>query len=301
MPEPVIFLALEPQTDRDLDKLDEALELLSSKEPNLYTYIDRQVDRAIIAYSEEMDGFYLANLVAEVLSELKIAANISKPQAFYRATLRKGVTQEGKYIRQSSSADSYGHVVIKIEPGEPRSGVKFISQLVGNNVLQDYAESIEQGVRETCASSILAGYPVTDIIVTLVDGSYHAVDSHEMAFKFAATIAIREAVKKVQPVLLEPVMKVEIEVPHNYTNEVVRLLESLRCQIDRQELSGEIAKIAANVPRAEMFSFQENLDRLSQSRISCSMEFDRFEELPPDLAATVIADYERKKLQASNS
>ena len=298
MPEPVIFIAVEPHTDRDLDLLDKALQLLSSEEPTLHIYTDWFTERAIIACSEEMGDFYLANLVAGVLREFKIEANISKPQAFYRETIRIGVRQEGKYIKQSSGFHSYGHVVIEIEPGEPGSGIKFISQLVNSPVLERYAPSIEQGVQETCESGILAGYPVTDLIVTLVDGSYDEMDSHEMAFKIAASIAIKEAVKKAQPVLLEPVMKVEIEVPHDCLDEVVHLLESLRCQIDRQERSGEIAKIIARVPRAEMVGFPTDLDRLSQSCGSFSMEFDRFDEVPQYLTEKVVIKYEQRKLQA---
>ena len=300
MPEPVTFIAVEPQTERDLDKLDEALQLLSSKEPNLYTYIDWQVDRAIIAYSEEMGELELECVVSNVLREFEIEANISKPQAFYRATIHTGVRQEGKHIK-SSCCGAYGHVVIDVEPGQPGSGIKFISQLADASELEYFAASIEEGLRETCSSGIVAGYPVTDLIVTLVDGSYHPVDSNVMSYKIAAIIAIREAMKKAQPVLLEPVMKVEIEVPRDCVDEVVRWLEPLRCQIDRQERSGEIAKIIARVPRAEMFGFQPNLDRLSQSGIRYSMEFDRFDELPPVLAASTIADYECKKLQVSSN
>jgi elongation factor G len=301
MPEPVIFIAVEPHTDRDMHQLDETLQLLSSEEPTLHIYTDWYTDRVIIACSEEMGDSYLTNLVAGVLHEFKIEANISKPQAFYRETIRTGVRQEDRYIRQSGGGHSYGHVVIEIEPGEPGSGLKFISKLVSAPVLEHYSESIEQGIKETCASGILAGYPVTDLIVRLVDGSYHEYDSHEMAFKIAASSAITEAVKKAQPVLLEPLMKVEIEVPHDCWDEVIHLLDSLRRQIDRQERSGEIAKIIARVPRAEMFGFQTDLDRLSQSCSSFSMEFDRFDEVPQHLTEKVIMEHEQRKLQARKS
>jgi elongation factor G len=296
MAEPVIFIAVEPRTDRDLHKLDEALQLLSSEEPTLHIYIDWYIDRVIIACIEKMGDSYLANLVAGVLREFKIEANISKPQAFYRETIRTGVRQEGKYIRQNGG-HSYGHVVIEIEPGEPGSGLKFISKLVSDPVLEHYAESIEQGVKETSASGILAGYPVTDLIITLVDGSHHEYDSHAMAFKIAASIAITEAVKKAQPVLLEPVMKVEIEVPDDCLDEVIHLLDSLRCQIDRQERSGEIANIVARVPRAKMFGFQTDLDRLSRFCSSFSMEFVRFDEVPQYLTKKIVMEHEQRKLQ----
>ena len=293
--EPVIFIAVEPHTDRDIHQLDEALQILSRKEPTLHIYIDWYIDRAIIACSEEMGDFYLANLVAGVLCEFKIEANISKPQAFYRETIRTGVRQEGKYIRYGGG-ESYGHVVIEIEPGAPGSGLKFISKIVMASGLGYFTESIEQGVKETCASGILAGYPVTDLIVTLVDGSHHEIDSHEMAFKIAASLAIKEAVKKAQPVLLEPVMKVGIEVPNDCLDEVIHLLESLSSQIARQERSGEITKIIARIPRAQMFGFQTDLDRLSQSCSNFSMEFDRFDEVPQYLTEKVIMEHEQRKL-----
>lgn len=219
IPEAVISVAVEPKTKADMDKLSKALQALSKEDPTFRVSLDTETNQTIISGMGEL---HLEILVDRMMREFNVEANVGAPQVAYRETIRKPVSRvEGKFIRQSGGKGQYGHVVIDLEPGEPASGFEFVSKIVGGVVPKEYVPAVEQGIKETCESGVLAGYPLIDIRATLVDGSYHEVDSSEMAFKIAASIALKEAVMKASPVLLEPMMKVEVEVPEDYIGTII--------------------------------------------------------------------------------
>ena len=224
-----------------------------------------------------------------MLRELKVEANVGAPQVAYRETVRKPVRTEGKFIRQSGGKGQYGHVVIELEPGEPGTGFEFVSKIVGGTVPKEYIGPAEQGMKETCESGILAGYPVIDLKATLVDGSYHDVDSSEMAFKIAGSMAIKDAVMKANPVLLEPMMKVEVEVPENFLGDVMGDLNSRRGQIEGMGSDQGLAKVTAKVPLAAMFGYATDIRSKTQGRGIFSMEFSHYEEVPRNVAEAIIA------------
>jgi elongation factor G len=285
IPEPVISLAVEPKTKQDMEKLSKALQALSEEDPTFRVNTDAETNQTVIAGMGEL---HLEILVDRMLREFKVEANIGAPQVAYRETIRKNVKQEGKYIRQSGGSGNYGHVVIEVEPSEAGSGLEFVSKIVGGSVPKQYIGPIEQGIKETCESGILAGYPVIDLKVTLVDGSYHEVDSNEMAFKIASSIAIKEAVMKAQPVLLEPVMKVEVEVPDNFLGNVIGDLNSRRGQIEGQETQQTLAKVSAKVPLGEMFGYATTIRSNTQGRGIFSMEFSHYDEVPRNVADAIV-------------
>jgi elongation factor G len=286
IPEPVISLAVEPKTKGDMEKLGKALQSLSEEDPTFRVHTDPETNQTVIAGMGEL---HLEILVDRMLREFKVEANIGAPQVAYRETIRKPVKMEGKYIKQSGGNGNYGHVVIEVTPGDPGSGLEFVSKIVGGSVPRQYINPIEQGIRERCESGILAGYPVIDLKVTLVDGSYHEVDSNEMAFKFASSIAIKDAVLKAGPVLLEPSMKVEVEVPEDYIGNVIGDLNSRRGQVEGQDSSQGIAKVMAKVPLAEMFGYATTIRSNTQGRGVFSMEFSHYEEVPRNVAETIVA------------
>jgi elongation factor G len=286
IPEPVISLAVEPKTKQDMEKLSKALQALSEEDPTFRVSTNSETNQTVIAGMGEL---HLEILVDRMLREFKVEANIGAPQVAYRETIRKNVKQEGKYIRQSGGSGNYGHVVIEVQPSDPGSGLEFVSKIVGGSVPKQYIGPIEQGIKETCESGILAGYPVIDLKVTLVDGSYHEVDSNEMAFKIASSIAIKEAVMKAQPVLLEPVMKVEVEVPDNFLGNVIGDLNSRRGQIEGQEATQSVAKVAAKVPLGEMFGYATTIRSNTQGRGIFSMEFSHYDEVPRNVADAIVS------------
>jgi elongation factor G len=236
-----------------------------------------------------MGELHLEILVDRMLREFKVEANVGAPQVAYRETIRKKVTQEGKFVRQSGGKGQYGHVVIELEPGEAGSGFEFVSKIVGGSVPKEYISPAEQGMKEACESGILAGYPVIDLRATLIDGSYHDVDSSEMAFKIAGSMAIKEAVMKAAPVLLEPMMKVEVEVPEDYIGNIIGDLNSRRGQIEGQDTDQGIAKVTAKVPLAEMFGYATDVRSKTQGRGTFSMEFSHYDEVPRNVAETIVA------------
>ncbi|MGL4377809.1 MAG: elongation factor G, partial [Microcoleaceae cyanobacterium] len=211
------------------------------------------------------------------------------PQVAYRETIRKQVKAEGKFIRQSGGKGQYGHVVIELAPGEPGTGFEFVSKIVGGAVPKEYIGPAEQGMKEACESGILAGYPVIDLKATMVDGSFHDVDSSEMAFKIAGSMAIKEAVLKASPVLLEPMMKVEVEVPEDFIGNVIGDLNSRRGQIEGQGTEQGLAKVSAKVPLAEMFGYATDIRSKTQGRGIFTMEFSHYEEVPRNVAEAIIA------------
>ncbi|NJN90522.1 MAG: elongation factor G, partial [Leptolyngbyaceae cyanobacterium SL_5_14] len=270
IPEPVISVAVEPKTKQDMEKLSKALQSLSEEDPTFRVSIDQETNQTVIAGMGEL---HLEILVDRMLREFKVEANIGAPQVAYRETVRKSVKAEGKFVRQSGGKGQYGHVVIELEPGEPGTGFEFVSKIVGGTVPKEYINPAEQGMKEACESGILAGYPVIDLRATLVDGSYHEVDSSEMAFKIAGSMAIKEAVMKASPVLLEPMMKVEVEVPEDFLGDVMGDLNSRRGQIEGMGSEEGIAKVTAKVPLAEMFGYATDIRSKTQGRGIFSMEF----------------------------
>jgi len=286
VPEPVISVAVEPKTKQDMEKLSKALQALSEEDPTFRVSVDPETNQTVIAGMGEL---HLEILVDRMLREFKVEANVGAPQVAYRETIRKPTKAEGKFIRQSGGKGQYGHVVIEVEPADPGSGFEFVSKIVGGVIPKEYIGPAEQGMKEACESGILAGYPVIDLKVTLVDGSYHDVDSSEMAFKIAGSIAVKEGVMKASPVLLEPTMKVAIEVPEEFLGSVMGNLISRRGQIEGQESEQGIVKVLAKVPLAEMFGYATDIRSLTQGRGIFTMEFSHYEEVPRNVAETIIA------------
>ncbi len=291
IPEAVISVAVEPKTKADMEKLSKALQALAKEDPTFRVAVDPETNQTIISGMGEL---HLEILVDRMLREFNVEANVGAPQVAYRETIRKPVRAEGKFIRQSGGKGQYGHVVIELEPAEPGTGFEFVSKIVGGVVPKEYIGPAEQGMREACESGILAGYPVIDIRATLVDGSYHEVDSSEMAFKIAGSMAIKEAVMKANPVLLEPIMKVEVEVPENFLGDVMGDLNSRRGQVEGMGSEGGIAKVTAKVPLAEMFGYATDIRSKTQGRGVFSMEFSNYEEVPRNVAETIIAKSKAK-------
>jgi elongation factor G len=286
IPEPVISVAVEPKTKQDMEKLSKALQALSEEDPTFRVSVDSETNQTVIAGMGEL---HLDILVDRMKREYKVEANVGAPQVAYRETVRKPVRAEGKFVRQSGGKGQYGHVVIELQPGDPGSGFEFVSKIVGGIVPKEYIAPAEQGMKEACESGILAGYPVIDLKVTMVDGSYHDVDSSEMAFKIAGSMAIKEAVMKASPVLLEPTMKVEVEVPEDFIGNVIGDLNSRRGQIEGQDTEQGIAKVTAKVPLAEMFGYATDIRSKTQGRGIFTMEFSHYEEVPRNVAEAIIA------------
>ncbi|NER80248.1 MAG: elongation factor G [Leptolyngbya sp. SIO1D8] len=286
IPEPVISVAVEPKTKQDMEKLSKALQSLSEEDPTFRINIDPETNQTVIAGMGEL---HLDILVDRMLREFKVEANIGAPQVAYRETIRKSSKVEGKFVRQSGGKGQYGHVVIEVEPGKPGSGFEFVSKIVGGSIPKEFISPAEQGMKEACESGILAGYPVIDLKVTLVDGSYHDVDSSEMAFKIAGSMAMKEGVMKASPVLLEPTMKVEVEAPEDFLGDVMGDLNSRRGHIEGMGAGDGITKVAAKVPLAEMFGYATDIRSKTQGRGIFSMEFSQYEEVPRNLAEAIIA------------
>jgi elongation factor G len=286
IPEPVISVAVEPKTKQDMEKLSKALQSLSEEDPTFRVSVDSETNQTVIAGMGEL---HLDILVDRMKREYKVEANIGAPQVAYRETIRKATQAEGKFIRQSGGKGQYGHVVIEVAPGDPGTGFEFVSKIVGGIVPKEYISPAEQGMKEACESGIVAGYPVIDLKVTLVDGSYHDVDSSEMAFKIAGSMAIKSAVMKASPVLLEPMMKVEVEVPEDFIGNVIGDLNSRRGQIEGQDTEQGTAKVTAKVPLAEMFGYATDIRSKTQGRGIFTMEFSHYDEVPRNVAETIIA------------
>ncbi|AFZ35829.1 translation elongation factor G [Stanieria cyanosphaera PCC 7437] len=285
IPEPVISVAVEPKTKGDMEKLSKALQALSDEDPTFRVNTDAETNQTVIAGMGEL---HLEILVDRMLREFNVEATVGKPQVAYRETIRKNSRAEGKWIKQSGGKGQYGHAVIEIEPGQPASGFEFVSKIVGGAIPKEYIPAVEQGVKESCESGILSGYPLIDVKVTLVDGSYHDVDSNEMAFKLAGSMAVREAVMKASPVLLEPVMKVEVEVPEDFLGDVMGDLNSRRGNIEGMNSDDGQSKVSAKVPLAEMFGYATDIRSKTQGRGIFSMEFSNYEEVPRNVAEAII-------------
>jgi len=291
IPEPVISVAVEPKTKQDMEKLSKALQSLSEEDPTFRVMVDPETNQTVISGMGEL---HLEILVDRMLREFKVEANVGPPQVAYRETIRKPVRAEGKFIRQSGGKGQYGHVVIEVVPTEPGTGFEFVSKIVGGSIPKEYVGPSEQGMKEACESGILAGYPVIDLRATLVDGSFHDVDSSEMAFKIAGSMAIKEAVMKATPVLLEPMMKVEVEVPEDFIGTIIGDLNSRRGQIEGQASEQGIAKVSSKVPLAQMFGYATDIRSKTQGRGVFTMEFSHYEEVPRNVAEAIIAKSKSK-------
>ncbi len=286
IPEPVISVAVEPKTKGDMEKLSKALTALSEEDPTFRVSTDPETNQTVIAGMGEL---HLEILVDRMLREFKVEANIGAPQVSYRETIRSSSKGEGKYARQTGGKGQYGHVIIEMEPAETGKGFEFVNKIVGGAVPKEYIGPASNGMKETCESGVLAGYPLIDVKVTLVDGSFHDVDSSEMAFKIAGSMAFKDGVKKCNPVLLEPMMKVEVESPDDFLGSVIGDLSSRRGQVEGQSVDDGLSKVQAKVPLAEMFGYATQLRSMTQGRGIFSMEFANYEEVPRNVAEAIIS------------
>lgn len=285
-PEPVISVAIEPKTKADQEKMSIALQKLAEEDPTFRMYTDQETGQTIISGMGEL---HLEIIVDRLLREFKVGAKVGRPQVAYKETIRRPVKAEGKFIRQTGGHGQYGHVIIEIEPQEPGKGYEFVNKIVGGVIPKEYIPAVDAGIQEAMANGVLAGYPVVDVRATLVDGSYHEVDSSEMAFKIAGSLAFKDAAKKAQPVLLEPVMRVEVVVPDEYMGDVIGDLNSRRGRVEGMELRAGAQVIRAHVPLAEMFGYATDLRSRTQGRGTYVMQFDHYEEVPKNIAEEIIS------------
>ena len=286
-PEPVIELSLEPKTKADQDKMGLALAKLAEEDPTFKTYTNKESGQTIIAGVGELQ---LDVLVERLRREFNVDARIGKPQVAYRETIRKAAECEGKYIRQSGGKGQYGHVWIKFEPNEEGKGYEFVDAVVGGTVPREYIKPTNEGLQDALEKGVLAGYPMIDVKATLFDGSYHDVDSSEQAYKIAASMALREAAKKCSPVLLEPIMLVEVTAPTEYLGAVMGDASSRRGQITDQEERGNATIVRAMIPLSEMFGYVTDLRSFTQGRGNYSMKFDHYNEVPKSISEKIIAE-----------
>ena len=284
-PEPVIDVAIEPKTVADQEKMGIALAKLAEEDPTFKVHTDTETGQTIIAGMGEL---HLEIIVDRLLREFKVEANVGQPQVAYKETIRSKVTGVGKHVKQSGGHGQYGHCVVEFEPTEPGQGFVFENKIVGGVVPKEFIGPIEAGIKEAMLSGLLAGYEVVDIKATLVDGSYHEVDSSEMAFKIAGSLAFKDGCSKANPVLLEPVFKVEVVVPEDYMGEVMGNVSSRRGRIEGMEGRNGLQAIRAMVPLAEMFGYATDLRSRTQGRGTYTMQFSHFEEVPKNVAETII-------------
>lgn len=284
-PEPVIDVAIEPKTKADQEKMSLALQKLAEEDPTFRVYTNEETGQTIISGMGEL---HLEIIIDRLLREFKVDANVGKPQVAYKETIRTGVDAEGKFIRQSGGRGQYGHVKVKIEPLEVGTGFEFINKVVGGTVPKDYIPAVEAGLREALEAGVLAGYPVVDIKATLYDGSYHEVDSSEMAFKIAASMAFKNGAKKGNPVILEPMMKVEVTVPEEYMGDVMGDVSARRGRVEGMEPRATAQVIRGYVPLSEMFGYATDLRSKTQGRGTYVMQFDHYDEVPKSIAEKII-------------
>ena len=286
-PEPVIRVAIEPKTKQDQEKMILALIKLAEEDPTFKTYTDQETGQTIIAGMGEL---HLEIIVDRLKREFKVEANVGAPQVAYRETIRKEVVSEGKYIKQSGGRGQYGHCWIKLTPQEPGKGYEFINNIVGGVIPKEYIPAIDNGIREASQNGVLAGYECVDFKVTLFDGSYHDVDSSEMAFKIAGSMAFKDGCKKADPCLLEPIMKVEVEMPDEYLGDVMGNINRRRGVLSGTENRNGLQVINALIPLAEMFGYATDLRGLTQGRGTFNMEFSHYQEVPRNIADKVIGE-----------
>jgi elongation factor G len=284
-PEPVISVAVEPKTKVDQEKMGLALQRLAKEDPSFRVHTDAESGQTII---EGMGELHLEIIVDRMKREFKVEANVGKPQVAYRETLRNTVESEGKFIRQTGGRGQYGHVWLRLEPLPPGKGFEFVNGIVGGTVPREFIPAVDKGIQEAVQTGVIAGYPIVDVKVTLFDGSYHDVDSNEMAFKIAGSIGFKEGFRKAKPVLLEPIMKVEVVVPEDYYGDIVGDLSRRRGQIVGTEDSPSGKVVTAEVPLAEMFQYSTSMRSMSQGRANYTMEFAKYQEVPGNVADVVM-------------
>jgi elongation factor G len=285
-PDPVISVAVEPKTKADQDKLSQGLQRLSEEDPTFRVRTDEETGQTLISGMGEL---HLEIIVDRLKREFNVDANVGRPQVAYRETVRKRVEKvEGKFVRQTGGRGQYGHAVIDLEPGDQGSGYEFVDKIVGGKIPKEYIGPIDLGIQEAMESGILGGYPVVDVRIELVEGSYHDVDSSEMAFKVAGSMAFKEAMKRAKPVLLEPMMAVEVVTPEDYLGDVMGNLNSRRGRVEHLEPVGNAQQVKAMVPLAEMFGYATDVRSMTQGRATFTMQFDHYEEVPQSIANELV-------------
>ncbi len=287
-PEPVIHVAIEPKTKASQEKMSIALAKLAEEDPTFRTYTDEETGQTIIAGMGEL---HLEIIVDRLLREFKVEANVGSPQVAYKESITKLADAEGKYVRQSGGRGQYGHVKLKAEPNEAGKGYEFVNAIVGGAIPKEYINAVNTGIQEALNSGVLGGYPVLDVKVTLYDGSYHDVDSSEMAFKIAGSMGIREAIRKAGPTLLEPMMKVEVTVPEEYMGDVIGDINSRRGKMEGMELVSGAQIIKAYVPLSEMFGYATDLRSNTQGRGLYTMQFDHYEPVPASISEKILGNH----------
>jgi elongation factor G len=286
-PEPVIHVAVEPKTKADQDKLSRALFALSEEDPTFRVRSDQETGQTVISGMGEL---HLEVLVDRMLREFKVDANVGKPQVAYRETIRQSVHKiEERYIRQTGGRGQYGHVVIDLEPTGPGGGFEFVDKVTGGVIPKEYIPAVDAGIQEAMNSGVLAGFPIVDVRVTLVYGSYHDVDSSEMAFKIAGSMAFKKAVRAAHPALLEPIMEVEVVTPEDNLGDVIGDLSSRRGRIEGMEQRGASHVVRAQVPLSDMFGYATDLRSRTQGRATYTMQFDSYQEVPESVSREIIA------------
>jgi elongation factor G len=286
-PEPVISVAIEPKTKAGQEKMGIALAKLAEEDPTFRTYTDEETGQTIIAGMGEL---HLEIIVDRLLREFKVEANVGAPQVAYKETVRGTADVDCKYKRQSGGSGQYGHVKIILEPNEPGKGYEFINKTVGGSIPKEFIEPVNQGIQGAMESGVVAGYNVVDVKVTLYDGSYHEVDSSEMAFKIAGSMAFKDAMKKADPVLTEPIMQVDVLVPEDYMGDVIGDLNSRRGQISGMEPRGAVQAISAKVPLSEMFGYATDLRSRTQGRGQYTMQRSHYAEVPKSISEKIISN-----------
>jgi len=284
-PEPVIEVAIEPKTKADQDKLAIALQRLAEEDPTFRVHTDEESGQTRIAGMGEL---HLDVLVDRMVREFKVAANVGRPSVSYRETIRRAAEGNGRFVRQTGGKGQYGHAVIRLEPLPKGGGYEFVDKIVGGTIPREFIKAVEAGIRETLATGPYAGYPMVDVRATLFDGSYHEVDSSEMAFKIAGSMAVKDAVEKASPTILEPIMRVEVTMPEQFMGDVIGDLNSRRGQVEGMDSRGSTTVVRAFVPLAEMFGYATDLRSMTQGRASYSMELSHYAEVPANVAAELI-------------
>jgi elongation factor G len=285
-PEPVMSVAIEPKTKADQEKLSQTLYKLAQEDPSFKVSFNEETGQTIISGMGEL---HLEIIVDRLLREFKVSANVGKPQVAYKETIRAASKAEGKFIKQTGGRGQYGHVFVELEPLGIGKGFEFVNAIVGGAIPREYISAVEKGIREAADRGILAGYPVVDIKIKLYDGSYHEVDSSEMAFKIAGSIGFREAAKKAKPVLLEPIMSVEIVTPEEFLGDVIGEINSRRGKVQNIERRGNAQVIKTQAPLSEMFGYATDLRSMTQGRATYTMQFSHYEEVPKGVSEEIVA------------
>jgi elongation factor G len=284
-PEPVLSVAIEPRTRDDQDRMGEALQRLTEEDPTFKVAHDQETGQTVVSGMGEL---HLEVIISRLLSEFRVGAKVGRPRVAYKETITRPVQAEGRFVRQTGGHGQYGHVLLELEPGERGSGLQFTNRIRGTAIPKQYIPAVESGVKDAMETGVLANYPLVDVKVTLYDGSYHEVDSSELAFKMAGSMALRDGVAKAHPILLEPIMQVEVVTPEEYLGDIIGDLNARRAHIGSIETQEDISTVHALAPLAETFGYTTSLRSKTQGRATHSMEFYQYRELPAELLDQVI-------------